>query len=260
MKGLNILKPPLLSIAMWKIILVLKMEHLTPEKISFKTLLSSKAITLIGVFASLHAILYFIPSPLWRNWAIYLEPIEGIILGPLAGPLAAFMGSFIARLVKPDEFWMFGVVAEPIGVLFAGLIARGIWKHSIVAYGMMLAAYFMHPFGRMLPLWTILDVLLAFILIYPASKISVRFLSRKEGSLLIPLVAISFITASTDSLARIFLLIPAGLYAIFDLSFEFLYSIFVAGAIYSYAEDAIMIIISLLIGPKILDALKVFYK
>jgi len=146
------------------------MEQSILEKTSFKTLLSSKTITLIGVFASLHAILYFMPSPLWRNWAIYLEPIEGIILEPLAGPLSAFMGSFIARLIKPDEYWMFGVIAEPIGVLFAGLLAEGKWKHSIAAYSMMLAAYFMHPFGRMLPLWTILDVLLALILIYPVSK------------------------------------------------------------------------------------------
>ena len=146
------------------------MEQSILEKTSFKTLLSSKTITLIWVFASLHAILYFMPSPLWRNWAIYLEPIEGIILGPLAGPLSAFMGSFIARLIKPDEYWMFGVIAEPIGVLFAGLLAEGKWKHSIAAYSMMLAAYFMHPFGRMLPLWTILDVLLALILIYPVSK------------------------------------------------------------------------------------------
>jgi hypothetical protein len=236
------------------------MEKAAQEKTLFKTLSSSKSIALIGVFASLHATLYFIPSPLWRNWAIYLEPIEGIVLGSLTGPLAAFIGSFIARLIKPDEFWMFGVIAEPIGVLFAGLLAEGRWKHSIVVYGVMLAAYFTHPFGRMLPLWTILDVLLAFILMYPVSKVSVRSFSGKDGSLLIPLAAISFITASADSLARIFLLIPAGLYAIFNLSFEVLYSIFVAGAIYSYVEDAIMMITSSLIGPKILDALKVFYK
>jgi len=87
-----------------------------------------------------------------------------------------------------------------------------------------------------------------------------KIFSGKCASLFILLAAISFITASADSLARIFLLIPAGLYKIFDLSFEVLYDIFVVGAAYSYIEDAIMITVSSLIGPKILVTLKVFYK
>jgi len=50
------------------------------------------------VFAALHAALYFVPFILWRNWAIYLAPIEGVALGP--GLLAAFIGSVAARLIN----------------------------------------------------------------------------------------------------------------------------------------------------------------
>ncbi|MBS7654262.1 hypothetical protein KEJ43_04235 [Candidatus Bathyarchaeota archaeon] len=196
------------------------------------------------------------PFVLWRNWAVYLEPIEGIALGPWAGPLAAFIGSVVARLIKPDEFWMFGIIAEPLGVLSAGLLARGKWKQSMAIYSVMLAAYFMHPFGRLLPLWTILDVLFAFALIYPASKFGGKIFNDKNRSPLIPLAAISFITASADSLTRIFLLIPAGLYSIFSLSFEDVYGIFVVGAVYSYVEDVVTIAVSSLAGPKILAAFK----
>jgi hypothetical protein len=218
--------------------------------------LSSRSVAFVGVFAALHAALYFVPFILWRNWAIYLAPIEGVALGPWAGLLAAFIGSVAARLIKPDEFWMFGIIAEPIGVLSAGLLARGRWKQCMVIYSVMLAAYFMHPFGRMLPLWTILDVLIAFILIYPASRLSGKIFDEKNCSPLIPLAAISFITASADSLARIFLLIPAGLYSIFSLTFEGVYGIFVTGAALSYIEDAITIAVSSVTGPKILDAFK----
>lgn len=218
--------------------------------------LSSRGVAFVGIFAALHATLYFIPFVLWRNWAVYLEPIEGVALGPWAGLLAAFIGSVVARLIKPDEFWMVGIIAEPLGVLSAGLLARGKWKQSVVIYSVMLAAYFIHPFGRLLPLWTILDVLFAFVLIYPASKFNRKIFNEKNRSPLIPLVAISFITASADSLTRIFLLIPAGLYNISSLKFEDVYGIFVMGAVYSYIEDGITIVVSSLVGPKILSAFK----
>ena len=59
---------------------------------------------------------------------IYLEPIEGIVLGPWAGFFAAFIGSIVARMIKPIDDWMFGIVAEPMGVLACGLLAKGLWS------------------------------------------------------------------------------------------------------------------------------------
>jgi hypothetical protein len=129
-------------------------------------------ISLIAIFGALHAVLYLLSFGPWRNWAIYLETLEGIILGPLAGFLAAFLGSLIGRTIRFDSLWIFGIIAEPISVLTAGLLSRGKWKLAITLYSVMLLAYFAHPFGRMLPLWTILDVLLALVTIYPAARLS----------------------------------------------------------------------------------------
>ena len=112
----------------------------------------SLMISLIGLFAALHVTLYFWSFGLWRNWAIYLEPIEGIVLGPWAGFSAALIGSIAARAVKPVDVWMFGIIAEPLGVLACGFLSKGKWKPVIGIYGVMLAAYFIHPFGRWLPL------------------------------------------------------------------------------------------------------------
>lgn len=222
--------------------------------------LSTKTLSLVGVFAGLHTILYLMSFELWRNWAIYLEPIEGIVFGPWAGFLVAFIGGVIGRAIKPIDFWMFGIIAEPLGVLAAGFLAKERWKPVVVIYAIMLVAYFMHPFGRWLPLWTVIDVLLAFPLIYPASKLSSKLFKSDVKFLPIPLALVSFISAVTDSLVRIFLFIPVGLYNLFALTPETVYSIFVSGAVYSYFEDILVIVVSLLAGVPLLTRFKKLLK
>src|SRR4030042_2509657 len=101
-------------------------------------LLSTRSVALVGVFAALHVILYFMSFGLWRNWAIYLEPIEGIVLGPWAGFSAALIGSVVARAIKPIDVWMFGIVAEPLGVLAAGFLAKGPGRPAAAIYAVML--------------------------------------------------------------------------------------------------------------------------
>jgi hypothetical protein len=214
-------------------------------------------ISLIAVFGALHAVLYLLSFGLggWRNWAIYIEAIEGIILGPQAGFLAALLGSSIARTITYDPLWMFGIIAEPVSVLTTGFLARGKWKPALAMYSVMLLAYFMHPYGRMLPLWTILDVLLAFVLIYPAAKLSSGLYKITPSRLPISLVLIAFVCTATDSLVRIFLLIPAGFYSVFFSSFQELQGIFTGAAVLSYIEDAIVTTVSLIVGVPLMVAL-----
>ena len=218
--------------------------------------LSTKNVAFVGVFAALHVILYFMSFGLWRNWAIYLAPIEGIVLGPWAGFSAALIGSVVARAIKPIDVWMFGIVAEPLGVLAAGFLAKGQWKPVIAIYAVMLTAYFVHPFGRWLPLWTILDILLAFVLIYPVAKMSKNLFKENVKRLPISLVLVSFIGTVTDALTRVFLLVPAGFYMFFGWPPEVVYSIFVMGAVDSYIEDVLVVIVSLVVGVPLLLALR----
>ncbi len=222
--------------------------------------------SLTAIFAALHAILYFISFGLWRNWGIYLESIEGIILGPKIGFFAALIGSSIARMIKPDPFWMFGIIAEPFSVLVAGFLAKAKWKPALIAYTIMLSTYFIHPFGRELPLWTILDILFGLLLVYPAAKLSEDLFKADVKRLSIAMVLISFVCIATDSLVRIFLLVPCGLYSLFpDFfgNFEMLYVVFVGAAIDSYIEDLIVVLVSFLVGvPLIISVskLKIFEK
>jgi len=217
--------------------------------------LFARKAALIGVFASLHATLYFIPL-LWRSCSILLIPLEGIILGPKAGYLSALIGSAIARAIEPGDFWMFGIFAEPIGVLAASLLSEGKWKHVLTIYGVMLAAYFIHPLSWHLPLWTILDILFAPSLIYPAAKSCKKIFEESSKRLFIFLVLISFISTAADSLARIFLFIPMGLSHLFFASIEEIHDVFILGAVRSYAEDIIAIVASPTVGVPLLLALR----
>lgn len=215
----------------------------------------SLALSLAAIFAALHAVLYFVSFGLWRNWAIYIESLEGIILGPRVGFLAALVGSSIARMAKPDSFWMFGIIAEPISVLVAGLLAKSSWKPVLAAYLAMLSAYFVHPLGRTLPIWTILDVLCAMLLVYPAARLGGYLFKSDMKRLSISLPLISFVCIATDSLVRIFLLVPTGLYGLFFDNFGGFYTVFVGSAIDSYVEDVVVVVVSFLVGVPLLFTL-----
>jgi len=215
----------------------------------------SVQISLIAVFAALHAVLYFISFGSWRNWGIYLEAIEGIILGPKTGFVAAFLGSAVARTIRPDALWMFGIVAEPVSVLMVGFLAKANWKPVLAVYAVMLSAYFVHPYGRALPLWTILDVLLALVLIYPAARLGKHLFRNDVKRATGAIVLVSFVCVATDSLVRVFLLIPCGLYNPFYAGFEALYVDFVGAAASSYFEDIVAVIVSLVVGVPLLTSL-----
>ena len=219
----------------------------------------SLKLSLAALFASLHVMFYFISyrSALWRNWAIYLMPVEAVVLGPETGFLAAIIGSMVARMVTgfSDPMWMFGLVAEPVSVLVAALLANAKWKPALAVYAVMLSAYFIHPFGRALTLWTILDILLALLLIYPVAKLSKHLFRKNIKNMSAALVLISFICVATDSLVRIFILVPCGLHSLFFGSYEDVYLAFTFAAFYSYIEDLLVIAVSLLVSVPLIATL-----
>lgn len=140
----------------------------------------TKNILVISVFAALHAILSILPGP-WRQWSIHFEPLEGMVLGPKLGFIAALVGSSV-RAILIGPIIVFSVIAEPIGAATAGFLIRGHWRPVVVLYAIMLGAYFAHPYGRILPLWTILDILFAFVLIYPAARFGKNVLTNRGNA------------------------------------------------------------------------------
>lgn len=217
----------------------------------------TKNIVAISIFAALHATLDIVQGP-WRQWSVYLEPLEGMVLGPRIGFFAALIGSATRMAIMGNPLAIFGMVAEPVGVVAAGYLIRGSWKSVALIYTVMLGAYFIHPYGRILPLWTILDIIVAFVLIYPTAKIG-RGISSNVGSvkkLTVFVFLASFVSTVTDSLTRVFLLVPVGLYTLFFPDFNTLYGVFVFGAVGSYIEDIMVTVVSIAISVPVLLALK----
>jgi hypothetical protein len=144
---------------------------------------------------------------------------------------------------------MFGIAAEPLGGLTAAFLAKGKWKETLAVYGIMLAAYFVHRYRRMLPLWTVLDLLLAFVLIYPVSRIRKNIWRSSTRLFPVALLLTAFVSTVADSLTRVFLLVPAGLYLSFGLSYEALaYGLFIPCAMASYVEDLMVMVATLVAG------------
>jgi hypothetical protein len=213
-----------------------------------KTLSKSRPVAIVAVFAALHVVMDSIPIYPFREWAVYLEPLEGILLGPRLGILTAVTGGSISRAVVGANLFSFiyGVTGESVGVATAGLVAKGRWRIVAALYAFMLTAYFIHPYGVMLPLWAMLDCLVAFLLIYPAAVLSRNLFREIEiKRFAAAIVLISFISTVAHSLTMIFILIPVGMYKVEFGAFEALYYAFVVGAAGSYIEDAVIFALSI---------------
>ena len=216
-----------------------------------KALGESRFVATLAVFAALHVVLDSIPVYPFREWAVYLEPLEGIILGPKLGILTAVIGGSISRAVVGANIFSFiyGVTGESIGVATAGFLFKGKWRIVAALYAFMLVAYFIHPYGVMLPLWAVLDCLVAFALVYPAAVLT-KNLRRKEIEIKrfsLAILVISFISTVAHSLSMVFILVPVGLYKLEFGTFEAVYYAFVIGAAGSYIEDAIILLISIVV-------------
>jgi len=225
-----------------------------------KALGESRFVATLAVFAALHVVLDSIPIYPFREWAVYLEPLEGIILGPKLGILTAVIGGSISRAVVGANIFSFiyGVTGESIGAATAGFLVKGKWRIVAALYAFMLAAYFIHPYGMMLPLWAVLDCIFALALVYPAAVLS-KNLSRKEIEIkrfALAILLISFISTVAHSLTMIFILVPVGLYKVEFGTFEAVYYAFVIGAAGSYIEDAIILAVSIVVYSPLLVFLR----
>jgi hypothetical protein len=225
-----------------------------------KALGESRSAASVAVFAALHVILDSIPVYPFREWAVYLEPLEGMILGPRLGVLTAVVGGSISRAVIGANIFSFvyGVTGEAVGVATAGLLIKGRWRIVAALYAFMLAAYFTHPYGLMLPLWAVLDCMVAFALIYPAAVLNRNIFEKRMEvrRFALTVLLISFISTVAHSLTMVFILVPAGMYMVELGTFEAVYYAFVIGAAGSYLEDVIVLAVSIAVYSPLLLLLR----
>jgi len=219
---------------------------------------SSLIAALVALFGALHAVLVAIPG-IWRSWMIVILPIEGVLLGPKAGFLAALLGCLIGRLIRPRPgFYVIFGLAEPVGALVAGLAFKKKWRAVLTLFAVLLAAYFAHPLGRELPAWCLWDIYIALILIPAIPYVIGPALEEKDNpKRLTPAVALAaFIGVEADVLTRIFVLIPMGLYALMGLTAGALYVAWLAGAVETPVESIVSVLVTTTVGVPLLVTLE----
>ncbi len=212
----------------------------------------SLIISLISIFAALHVILGAIPG-IWRSWAILIQPLEGVILGPYGGLMAALIGSILSRFVRPRTVVMFVFgLGEPLGALVAGLTFKEKYGLVTAFYTVLLAAYFLHPLGRSLPAWCLWDAYIAYLLAV------VLFFLKHTGYDLdkrIRLIASAVLGNEADVLTRIFFFIPLELYKVLGVSESALPAIWVAGAFETPVELFLTVLVITVGGVPLLAAI-----
>ncbi|MFQ6116334.1 MAG: hypothetical protein ACE5NG_19930, partial [bacterium] len=108
----------------------------------------------------------------WISWAAIIKPLHGVVLGPIAGLLAALIGGIVGNFIWPHTAvlaiftWMPGI----LGALAAGLMVKRRWKLVMAIFAVLIVAFYLHPVGKLVALWALYDKVIALVLVLPAAK------------------------------------------------------------------------------------------
>lgn len=126
--------------------------HIFPRK------LTAKEIALGGVMAAVMAVAAFIPVTVVAgvgkviSAAVMLEPLIGVILGPVLGMYAAAAGAFAGQILAPQGaiFGLLTFIPPTVGATAAGLVAHKKWKAGSLIMGAVILLWYSTSIGRQL--------------------------------------------------------------------------------------------------------------
>lgn len=228
-----------------------------------RKLRASQTVAIVAVFAALNVITDSfggLPSSgIWYSWNFLIEPLAGIVLGPLLGFAATFMGVMIGHYIYfIDAYEFLFAIGVPIGATISALLYKGKWKPVLCYYTILLLAYFITPVAWQIPLWGMWDTYIAF-----ATLIAIIFLIKKNlwkhqlKKLPFILAVAAFVGLEADVLFRIFILIPCQTYRLFyGFDVETLQIIWGSGAIITPIKVAISTITTTIIGQPLIKTLR----
>lgn len=229
----------------------------------------TRLLVLVALFASLHGLLSAVPgiwgpSEVARSFVIFVESLEGMVLGPRMGFISGSIGCILGRIVRPrEEGFLLGIafgMGEPIAALVAGLMFRRKWPLAALMYAAMLGIFLADPLtlSARIPLWSLWDTILAAFLILP-THIAVRSALEHRGNAkrLGPAVCmVAFVSTEADMLFRIFLLVPLRFYTLYPIPVEALPAVFLVGAFVTPIEALLSMAVSVILAVPVLLAIE----
>jgi hypothetical protein len=226
---------------------------------------AAKLVAIMAVFAALSVItdsfmsLPEFPSGVWYSWNFLIEPLTGIVLGPLLGFAATFIGVMIGHYIYfIDAYEFLFTIGAPIGTAVSALLFKGKWKPVLVYYTALLTAYFLTPVAWQLPFWGMWDTHIAFAILMVAIFLIRKGLWKHESKKLPLILAVAaFVGLEADVLFRIFVFIPCQTYRLFyGWDVEILKGIWSSGAVITPIKVALSTIATAAIGQSLIKALK----
>ena len=145
-----------------------------------------------------------------------LEIGYGLVLGPVYGPAAAFIGAVVGKMLKGGGFGLFFTPLAAVSAFIAAMLGRGIkrgWVGAAGVLGALTAGWYLFETGRTVPLYPVIQFVgLAIILVF-RGRISEMIKSEDRKTVTLGVLLCSFPSTVTGhmlgGLIYIVLLNPA---------------------------------------------------
>lgn len=185
--------------------------------------MNTKKVTLIAMLASAYAVLSLLPGmPMIGAEGTTIDLVRmleigyGLVLGPVYGPVAAFIGAVVGKMLKGGGFGLFFTPLAAVSAFIAAMLGRGIkrgWMGAAGVLGILTAGWYMFETGRTVPLYPMIQFVgLAIILIF-RGRISEMIKSEDRNTVTLGVLLCSFPSTVTGhmlgGLIYIVLLDPA---------------------------------------------------
>jgi hypothetical protein len=169
--------------------------------------METKKITLIAVLASAYAVLSFLPGlPMIGAEGATIDLVRmleigyGLVLGPVYGPLAAFIGAVVGRMLKGGGFSLFFTPLAALTPFVAAMIGRENGRYWWVAAGVeaaLVASWYLFETGRIVWYFPAMHVVSLIVLFVLRKRISNWINSEDRSKMSIGVFICSFISTVT---------------------------------------------------------------
>jgi len=135
--------------------------------------LDTKKLTLMAVMAAVYTVGSFLPGfPMVGATGTIdlvraLEMGYGILLGPVYGPMAAFLGALIGKILSGGGFGMFMIPLAPVSAFVAAALSRPKvfklrgWMYPVAIISVLCLGWYLTPTGRAVyyfPVWHLIGL------------------------------------------------------------------------------------------------------
>ncbi len=164
--------------------------------------MNTKKVTLIALLASAYAVLSLLPGmPMIGAEGTTIDMVRmleigyGLVLGPVYGPAAAFIGAVVGKMLKGGGFGLFFTPLAAVSAFIAAMLGRGIkkgWMGAAGVLGVLTAGWYLFETGRTVPLYPMIQYAgLAIILVF-RERISEMIKSEDRKTVTLGVLLCSF--------------------------------------------------------------------